>query len=342
MADVRVAVVGAGANTRLRHLPNLRALDGVQVVGVCNRSRASAEAVAQEFDIPRVYEDWRDAVTDPGADAVVIGTWPNTHRLLAVAALEADKHVLCESRMAATAHEAREMLRAAELRPHLVAQLVPAPATLRVDQTVRRLLAEGYVGEVLSVDVRVAGSFVNRSAPLHWRQDIDLAGVNIMLLGVWYECIARWIGDAASVAAMGKTTVRTRLDASGRMRAVGVPDHVDVIADMMCGAQAHFQVTAVSGHVGSEAWVFGSEATLRFAGGQLFAGTRDDDALRPVEIPPNEEGGWRVEEEFIGAINGDGVVVLTTFGDGVKNMDFNEAVLRSVLTGRTVAVPFQP
>jgi predicted dehydrogenase len=339
MADVRVAVVGAGANTRQRHLPNLRALEGVHIVGVCNRSRASAEAVAREFDIPRVYDDWRDAVSDPEADAVLIGTWPNTHRLLAVAALEAGKHVLCESRMAATAHEAREMLRAAELRPHLVAQLVPAPATLRVDQTVRRMLAEGYAGDVLSVDVRVAGSFLNRSAPLHWRQDVDLAGVNIMLLGVWYECITRWIGDAVSVAAVGKTTVKTRLDASGRMRAVGVPDHVDVIANMMCGAQAHFQVSAVSGLVGSEAWVFGSEATLRFAAGELFAGRRDDDALHPVEILPSEEGGWRVEEDFISAINGDGVVTLTTFSDGVKNMEFNEGVVRSMLTGRTVAVP---
>jgi predicted dehydrogenase len=339
MPEVRIAIIGAGTNTRDRHIPNLRALEDVRIVSVCNRSRGSAEAVAREFDIPRVWDDWRDAVADPDVDAVVIGTWPNTHSVITVAALRADKHVLCESRMAVNAAEARAMLSEAQQRPRLVAQMVPAPATLRVDGAVQRLLSERYVGEILALDVRVGGGFVDRSSALHWRQDADISGVNIMLLGVWYECITRWIGEAVGVTALGTTNVKTRKDATGRVRAVAVPDHVDVVARMACGAQAHFQVSAVAGLVGSEALLFGSEGTLRFAANKLYGGRRGDAALAPIEIDPEEEGAWRVEEEFVNAIRGLEAVKLTTFEDGVRNMEFNEAVVRSMQTGTFVSLP---
>jgi predicted dehydrogenase len=54
---IRVGVVGAGGNTRLHHIPKLKKIDGVEVVSVANRSRASSERVAKEFGIPRVHED---------------------------------------------------------------------------------------------------------------------------------------------------------------------------------------------------------------------------------------------------------------------------------------------
>ena len=50
--NIRVGVVGAGANSRARHIPGFQALDGVDVVGVANRSRESGQRVADEFEIP--------------------------------------------------------------------------------------------------------------------------------------------------------------------------------------------------------------------------------------------------------------------------------------------------
>ncbi len=54
--------------------------------------------------------------------AVCIGTWPNLHAEVTVAALERGKHVLCEARMACNLTEAKRMLAASEARPQLVAQ----------------------------------------------------------------------------------------------------------------------------------------------------------------------------------------------------------------------------
>src|SRR5690348_6991627 len=255
---LRIGSVGAGANTQARHIPGLQALPDVEIVGVSNRTRASAERVAARFGIPIVYDRWQELVAAPDVDAVVIGTWPYLHCPITLAALAANKHVLCEARMAMNAREALVMREAARARPHLVAQLVPSPVSLRVDRTVQRLIADGYLGDLLVVTVRDGNRFLDANAPLHWRQDADLSGLNMLTLGIWYEALLRWVGEATRVMAMGKTFARLRRDESGRMRAVRVPEHVDVVADLACGAQAQLRLSSVTGLAGpAGAWGFG-------------------------------------------------------------------------------------
>lgn len=339
MERIRVGVVGAGANTIQKHIPTLQAIEGVEIVSVCNRTRESSERVAKQFNIPKVYDNWRELVDAPDTDAIVIGTWPYLHCPVTIAALQANKHVMTEARMAMNLREARLMLQEARMRPHLVTQIVPSPFTLRVDNTIKRLIAEGYLGEILAVEVRAGGTFIDRESPLHWRQDFDLSGFNTMTLGIWYEAVMRWVGEAKRVTALGKTFVPMRRDSGGNLRAVRVPDHLEVVAEMVCGAIAHFQISAVTGHAGApEVWLFGSEGTLRFANDQLSGGRRDDEQLHPIPIPTEEEGHWRVEEEFVNAIRGKEKIRLTTFEDGVKYMEFTEAAIRSMAEGRTIAI----
>jgi predicted dehydrogenase len=338
---IRVGVVGAGANTTSRHIPGLKAIEGVEIVSVCNRSRASSERVAKEFGIPTTYENWQDLVNAPDTNAIVIGTWPYMHSRVTVAALAANKHVMCEARMAMNAQEAHAMREAARTKPHLIAQVVPAPHTLRVDTTVKKLIAEGYLGDVLAVEVRAcSNTFVNPETALHWRQDFDLSGYNIMLMGIFYEIVMRWVGEATRIAAMGKTFVKTRKDANGVVRAVRIPEHLDIIADMACGAQAHFQFSSITGIAGTtEFLVFGSKGTLRVADNKLYGGQRGDTELNEVAIPPEQEGRWRVEEEFVNAIRGKEVITHTNFEDGVKYMEFTEAVSRGMMTGQAITLP---
>ena len=127
--NIRIGIVGAGGNTKAKHIPGFQALENVDLVGVCNRTRASSEAVAREFEIPRVYDDWQQVVADPDIDAVMIGTWPYMHALVTLAALDAGKHVLCEARLAMNAREAHAMWAASRKHPHLVAQVVPSPTS---------------------------------------------------------------------------------------------------------------------------------------------------------------------------------------------------------------------
>src|SRR5690606_35625762 len=133
---------------------------------------------------------------------------------------------------------------------------------------------------------RVGGSFLDKDAPLTWRQDFNLSGYNTMTMGIWYEAIMRWTGHATRVTAFTKTYVKTRRNEESELKAVRVPEHIDVLADMVCGAQLHLQVSRVTGLVGApEIFLFGSKGTLRFSQDKLFGGQRDAKSLEEITIP---------------------------------------------------------
>jgi predicted dehydrogenase len=339
---IRVACIGAGKNTRERHIPGFQKCEGVECVAVANRSKESSERVAKEFGIPRAYADWRELLRASDIDAVCIGTWPSAHREITEAALAAGKHVLCEARMAMNAAEGRSMLAASLKAPQLVAQLVPAPQTLEVDSTIKRLLAEKFVGDVLAVEINAAqGSFVDPAAPMHWRQDVRVSGPNVLTMGIWYETLMRWLGPARQVMAMTKIAVPKRRDESGTLHEVKIPDHVEILTTLGNGAVAHMRFSSVTAlGPASEAWIFGTDGTLRLevAARRVSGGRRGDKALAEITIPAEQRIGWRVEEEFVNAIRGREKVTHTNFEDGVRYMEFTDAVVKSAATGQAVEI----
>lgn len=342
---IRIGIVGAGRNTQLRHIPGFQAMDGVEIVSVCNRSPESSQRVAEEFGIPNVYDDWTDLVAANDTNAICIGTWPYLHCPVTLAALDAGKHVITEARMAMNATEARTMLDASRVRPKLVTQIVPSPFTLKFDLTIQELIGAGHMGEILAIDIRGPGStFLEKEGELHWRHDRDLSGYNIMTMGIWYEAMIRWVGHATSVVAMTSINVPSRLDSQGHRKAMSIPDHVEVLCRMAGGAQAHLTFSAITGLARSpEAWLFGTEGTLHLdattANPCLRFGKLGDRELTEIEIPIEKQGCWRVEEEFVNAIRGLEQVTHTTFVDGLKYMEFTEAVTRSAYTGDAVSLP---
>ncbi len=339
MSDVRVGVVGAGANTAARHIPLLQGIDGVEIVGVVNRSESSSSTVAKRFGIPKTYGHWEQAVADRDTNAILIGTWPYLHCPVTLAALAAGKHVLTEARMAMNADEAGRMLAASLAKPGLVAQVVPSPITLFADATIQRLITEGFLGQLLAVESRIRGGFIDSESPMHWRQNAELSGNNILAMGIYYEAIVRWAGRATNVMARAKTFTAQRLNESGEPQSVGVPEHLDVVADLKCGAQLHMQQSAVTALLQDDAiYLFGSEGTLRLTSDRLFGGRKGDEQLTEIPITAEERGEWQVEEDFVAAIRGKREVTHTTFADGVHYMEFTDAVARSIRSGRLEAV----
>lgn len=346
---IRVGIIGAGRNTRDRHIPGLLAQPGVEIVAVANRSlESSRKAAAALGNHVRPAADWTEILAMDDVNAVCVGTWPYMHAPVTIAALEAGKHVLCEARMAMDSREAKAMLAASRRHPAQVAQIVPAPHTLAFDRTIAEMIAAGGIGEVIALDARVtAGSgFPDSGSAPHWRQDRDLSGNNIMAIGIWYEAMMRWVGPAASVFAVGQSVVRHRLDEHGRRVPMTIPDHVDVVGRLEIGGQMRFNITTVVGHapLAADVFLFGTEGTLRLtldrAGDmRLEAGRRGDSGLAPVEIDPAKRGGWRVEEEFVNAVRGREPVTHTDFATGVKYMEWTDAVARSLRHEVAVQLP---
>ncbi len=340
---IRIGIIGAGGNVRLRHVPGFKAIPGVELVGVCNRSRESSQRAAAELGIGKTYDTWLDLVEDEDIDAVCIGTWPYMHCAITLAALESEKHVLTEARMAMDATEAHVMLEASRTSPHLVTQVVPSPFTFRVDSTIQDMISSGYLGELLVVDMRVMqNNFVDLQGPLTWRQDRDVSGYNIMMMGVWYEAMVRWIGPATKVMAMTKTAIAQRKDGTGLLKAVTIPDHVDILCQMACGAQGHMHLSSITGLAPAGAvYLYGTQGTLMVDAPsmKLYGGRRGDQELKEINIPQKKQGAWRVEEEFINAIRGVEPVKFTTFEAGVQYMEFTEAVTRSAQSGEAGHLP---
>ena len=77
---LRIGIIGAGSNTKLRHIPGFQAIEEVQIVAVCNRSLKSAKKVADTFNIPRITECPNDIINANDIDAICIGTWPYMHK----------------------------------------------------------------------------------------------------------------------------------------------------------------------------------------------------------------------------------------------------------------------
>ena len=339
---IRLGLIGAGKNTRDRHIPGFQDVDGVEIAAVANRSRASSQVVADQFNISAVYENWQELLEDPSIDAVCIGTWPYMHRTLTLAALEAGNHVLCEARMAAPAQEAQEMLDASRQRPDLVSQIVPAPLTFKIDRLLQRKISEGYIGDIIGVSVQSLGNaFMEQGGPMHWRNDRDLSGYYILNMGIWYEAMIRWVGRATKVTAMTSINVNSRKEENGEVVDVSIPDHVSVIAELANGAMANMQFSAVTGlSSGNGVWIYGSEGTLHVDGAQnVYGGQRGDDKLQEINNPEEGRAYWRVEEEFCNAIRGQEKITRTPFEVGLHYMEFTEAVTRSAQTGQTVALP---
>ncbi len=328
--QIRVGIIGAGGNTKGRHIPGLQAIDGVEISVVCNRSAESSQRAADEFGIPRIAAHWKDVVSDPALDAIMIGTWPYLHAPISIAALQAGKHVLCEARMAMNAKEAAEMLLASKSRPDLIAQIVPSPFTLAWDQFIKRKLDEGMIGEVLAVDVFAnAGNFINVERKMNWRDDVRLSGLNTMALGIYYEAMARWLGHAETIKAHGRIQVKRRMDAENQLHDLHIPDHLDVFGNLKSGASYHLRCSQLTGAcpTPNDFILYGSTGTLRvnIASGELTL-IRPENSPEVLSVPESEQESWRVEEEFIGAIRGNENIRLTSFPEAYKYMSFTQKV----------------
>src|SRR5262245_42757909 len=117
MPRLRWGVLGTSNFARNKMIPALQQCPYVEISAIASRSLPKAEAVAQQFGIPKAYGTYRELLSDRDID-VVYNPLPNhLHVPWSIRALEAGKHVLCEKPIGLSAAEAQELLKAAERHP---------------------------------------------------------------------------------------------------------------------------------------------------------------------------------------------------------------------------------
>ena len=167
---IKFGVIGTSAVTKLVHLPGLQSHPNAKITAICGRNQERAQEVAKEYDIPKVYSDYREMIEKAGIDAVVIVTPNNLHYPMIMDALEAKLHVLCEKPLALDLKQAKEVCEKADAAgvKHM------AFFNLRWDPNYRyfkELVDAGYVGRLFNCYLHwIMGENLKRDQ-YHWRSD---------------------------------------------------------------------------------------------------------------------------------------------------------------------------
>lgn len=338
-SKLRIGIVGAGNIVRDRHLPALKKHPEIEIVAVSNSSYESAEKFCNEH-IPQAtpMRNWVDLLALPDIDIVWIGTPPYLHSAVTISALESGKHVFCQARMSMDLVEAEEMLAASQRYPELVTMLCPPPYGLRGDLLVKKLLADDYIGRPHHIRLQsFTGNYLDLEAPPHWRQRIELSGLNVMTLGIYVEVLQRWFGPITGVYGRGKILHPIRQGYE-----VIIPDLLHVLCAFASGAEGVLEFSGVNALGASDhVEVYGSGGTMLydFRAESLRAGRVGDKELRVIEPTPEIEGGWRVEEDFLAAVKSKGrMQPHPSFEDGVHYMRVVQAVADSRARNEWVAI----
>ena len=349
MADqdsLNLGFIGAGDICRTRHLPGLANIPGVSVVAVCNRTRASSEAVAADFGIAAIEENWRRLLGRDDVDGVFIGTWPYMHREISIAALEAGKHVFCQARMCMDLAEARQMLAAAEARPDLVNMICPPPTRMPFEPWVRKAIQEGHLGQITAIElISTSGANLNRQS-LHWRECVDYSGKQAMAMGIYAETLNAWVGPYEELSARISIPIATKTDEEGKEASIGVPQVVHITGKLESGPLAlerHMGIVVDRTTTSNQLTVWGLEGTIRYRFGDMIEYAGSGEALAPVDVPADMQRDWMVEQDFIDAVRAArrGVLpgdrrVSPDFAEGLRYMQKVEAVHGAASSGQSI------
>ncbi|OKJ74916.1 Gfo/Idh/MocA family protein [Streptomyces sp. CB02460] len=234
------------------------------LAAVCGRDRTAVEAAAGRHGWAAAETDWRALIARDDVHLVDICTPGDSHAEIAVAALEAGKHVLCEKPLANTVAEAEAMAAAARRaaargRSAFVGfnyRRVPALAHAR------RLIEDGRLGALRHVRaVYLQDWLTDPASPLTWRLDKDRAGSGALGdLGAHVVDLAQYLAGEplVAVSALTETFVRERPRPAGPSGGLGggaaaggtgpvtVDDAAAFTGRLASGALASFEVTRMA------------------------------------------------------------------------------------------------
>ncbi len=356
MSRIGIGFVGTGF-ARSAQAPGFKAYREAELVAVCSGKFENAKEMAEEFTIPNACRSSEELIALDDVSLVVISAPPHEHHRVALAALEAGKHVICEKPMAINSEQAREMSGAADARPR---QLSIIDHELRFNPTWRRmkeLVDEGCVGEIYHVTVTIAAGFRHAAQrPWNWWAQSSAGGGLLGALGSHAIDALRWLfGEIETVVGTVATMVPGRLDpATGEMRGVETDDYCSFLLHFAPrrGRTAHGVVTlsalypsggrnqiSIAGERGTI--VLDADETLLVASGfntQFEDFSVTDPAREVAGVPANI---WaRSFYHLAGATlkslqNGESTVEgAATFRDGLRCQQVIDAVHRSSASSR--------
>ena len=359
---VRVGVVGTSWWADSMYLPALKQHPQAQVAAVCGRDYKRLQEFAARWEIPCTYTDYRSLIDRDDLDAIVIATANNSHYPIAMSALDAGLHVLCDKPLAQNAEHAREMADLARAK----SLKTMVPFTYRYMPTtryVKQLLDEGFIGKPYHLNMRYYTGY-GRNPDYSWRFDADIAGSGVIGdLGSHWLHLARWFFGEITALSCFCDTVIERPEAPHGHDYTRAEDTAALTVRFASGAYGLLQVTTLA----YEGTAFGQTHHMEFHGSegtlyhhidwdtvQEIRGCQAGETPHPIDVPEDVWQGVRrdtvhhtykdvfrennhMTRAFITAI-ADGTEIGPDFSEGARVQELVDAALQSAKTGCWVNV----
>lgn len=263
---IRVGTIGASF-AKAAYLPALSTVDDVELVAISSARLSSAQATADLFNIPNVYDDWEQMIGEHELDLVCIATPTVYHAPMALKALNAGAHVLCEKPMAMNQDESANMLETAESlnKIHIVGH------ELRFNPTrkkVKELIESGAIGDVRHVNiVNISASWGDPASRPEgdWWSRADMGGGRLGANGSHQIDLLRfWLGDVGSISGQVATMIPNRIGKNtGNKWTATADDQSSFLAEMQNGALCSVFMSGATRHgIGNHTQIFGGEGTI--------------------------------------------------------------------------------
>ncbi|MBA3867870.1 MAG: Gfo/Idh/MocA family oxidoreductase [Anaerolineae bacterium] len=341
---IRAAVIGASF-AKEAYLPALATIPDVELVAISSARLESAKAVADKFNIPNAYDNWKVMLEKHQVDLVGIATPTIYHAPMVLAALEAGAHVICEKPMAMNSNESLLMLEKATAlnRVHMIGHELRFNPNRR---KIHQLIKDGVIGQIRHANVSVIGSSWGNPASQaadSWLAKVEMGGGRLGANGSHQLDLLRfWLGDINAVSGQVVTMVPDRTDKNNGAAFVATADDLTTFtAEMKSGAIAQVFISTVArNNMGNHVQIFGSEGTIKLTEGEekLWLAKAGEDFVDVSESDPNAnlpgigKGIWNISfvaliQETTNAIReGRGVTWGATFADGFKTQQAMDAI----------------
>ena len=341
---LRVGLIGAGGRWGPRaHVPALQGVSEAELYAVCTAHADTAQAAADKFGVTGAYGSDKALNADAEVEAVAVAVRVPAHYELSKNAIEAGKHVFCEWPLGANTKEAEELAalaRKKNVRTMVGLQRRASPAYLYM----RELIQQGYVGQVLAVNMTLMNSGVlTRTSDRTWQRDATL-GANTLTItfGHVLDAMCMVVGELTEVSAIVATQVPQWFETDTKKYVdVTSPDNIMIHGRLENGAIVN-GYTGVHPYHGSghRLEIYGRDGTLSMVGGgeggeerrrKVMAGRKDDKALKELPVP--EQFTWVPQAVRDGGPSYDVGQMWVKFAEAIRSgsniePDFDHAVRR--------------
>ena len=190
--EIKIGIIGCGWATENLHAPALRRVGRYRIVAVADVDRRRAESFAGRLGIEQWFCEPAQLIEHPDVEAVAVCVPPDHHVSLAIAALEADKHVFIEKPMALTMDQADRLLAVAKLSH----QKVLVGFNLRWHRLVRecrQMMDAKAIGSIIALRTTFTNALSHNHMSPVWRKDRTCGGGVIYDLAVHHFDLWRFL-----------------------------------------------------------------------------------------------------------------------------------------------------